>query len=250
MSLYVGGTQIKRVLVNGSDVNQLYTNGTKVWANNIEFIGGTSATLTDGTIYLNTSSIDIQANDLILVSKGSGYHTTGTLPSTPSGFTNIFNRWGGGSNTNTSVNLSYKYAVGGETSINVGGTSIGGSYGGVTLMVFRNVALSNPLDVPVVGLSGNTYTNNINPLAITTLSSEAVVVATGTAYISSSGGTLSTPDMNDLKYAWGYYNFGAINGMAWKQITNPSSFDPSSWSASNGYAPTHMTCTIALKPRY
>ena len=61
MSLYVGGTKINRVLVNGSDVNQLYIGATKMWANGIEFVGSASAAITTSTSSaVNVSGINIR----------------------------------------------------------------------------------------------------------------------------------------------------------------------------------------------
>lgn len=260
MALYVNDEKITRVVVNGTPVNQVMANGVRVWGNDIEIVGTTSGTLTYSfALSLDVSTFGIQEGDLILVAKGTGFHTTGTLPATPSGFTSIFGAWGGGSSTNTSIRLAYKYATGSETSINVGTSNTSSlSYGGAVLMVFRNVDLEVLQDVPIQYNTGNTYTNNVNPVPITPVSDNALIVAVGSSYLASSPNkTFTTPDMENMTYGQGsYYDFefgyyyGAIVGMATKAWDGNGTFDPATWTCTSTNGPTHKTCTIALRPRY
>lgn len=251
MSLYVDGTDIERVFVNGSEVHKLFCNGEKVWAHDIEYVGSVSTGFTGrATKTMSLSGIDVRAGDFMLAVTGNGSHTSSPIPSAPSGFTSKFYRSGGSSSRNAVMRLSYRIATGTETSI-----SYYGNYSGTACVIhiYRYVDTVNPFDVSLTALSGNTYTNNINPKPITPATQGALIVASGVAFSrSGASASLSSNDLSSFKHDGGsgdYY--GCICGMGYRQWDGSGSYDPTTWSFSGDTGgANYMTATVALRPKY
>lgn len=253
MALSVNGTDIERVFVNGTEVHKLFCNNEKVWAHDIEFVGSTTAYyLGTSTATASLSGIDVRAGDVMIAVTGMGSHTSSPLPNAPSGFSSIFAKSGGASDTNALMRMSYRIATGSETSVSVSGT-YSASGGGVVVQIFRNVDTSNPFDVSTTYLSGNTYTNNVNPRPITPVTEGAVIVAGGVAYSAiGASASLSSSDLSSFRYAGGHNsNFGSVSGIGYRKWNGSGAYDPTSWSFSgNAGGANYMTATIALRPKY
>lgn len=253
MSLYVNGTDIERVFVNGTEVHKLFCNGEKVWAHDIEFVGSTAASYSStGTANASLSGIDVRAGDVMIAVTGMGSHTSSPLPNSPSGFSTIFSRSGGGSSTNALMRMSYRVATGSETNVSVSGT-YSSSGGGVAVQIFRYVDTSNILDVSLTSFTGNTYTNNVNPRAITPVTQGAVIVAGGVSFSRGGGSaSLSSNDLSSFRYAGGNgSSYGSVSGIGYRKWNGSGSYDPTSWSFSGDAGGANYMCaTIALRPKY
>lgn len=253
MALYVNGTKIKSVYANGVKLSQLYGNGVKVWNSEVEYVGGVSQNVIGTTTYtIDTSSIGIQSGDMIIVANSNGYHTSSPFPPVPTGFTSLFYRSGGSSSRNAILRVSYMRATSAVTSITVpNGCAISSSGGGVVVHVFRNVNATTPFDTALTSLSGNTNTNNVNPLPITTVTDGSMIVAAGCSFSSPNAGAYTAAgNMIGMKYGTGSStNYGSTCGMAYYLNGTAGTFDPTSWTYTGPTSgANHMTCTIALRP--
>lgn len=261
MALYVGGTEIKRVLVNGTDVCEIYCNGTKVFENDIKFIGSAGISFVGtATKTISLSSIPLQAGDLIICSISNGYYSISPLPNTPNGFTSLFAASGGNSYTNPMLRVAYRVATGTETSVTIV-PNISTSGGGAVVHVYRNVDTTNPFEATAYS-SGNTYTNNVDPLPVTTSYSNTTIVVAGACYATngengywSNTGLSEFIDEQNAYYdstpeTYGYL-YGSAAGMGYLKVTPAGTYDPQSWTWNGNNSGANYLClTMALKPNY
>ena len=263
MALYVGGTKINRVVANGTEMHKLYCNGTKVWGYDIEYVGSASIGYSStGTKTISLAGIDIQPDDFMVCTISNGYHTSSPAPNVPTGFTSLFARSGGSNSTSAIIRVAYKVATGDETLVSFS-ANISTSGGGAVVHIFRYVDTTNPFDVESTSFSGNTYTNNVNPIAITPVTEGSVILVAGVCY-AQQGGSWTTTDLLNFKQGSGYYSaygggddnpltyyYGSAAGMGYLKWNGNGTYDPQSWTFS-GYTggANYMCLTMALRPKY
>lgn len=261
MALYVSGTKINKVVANGTEIHKLYCNGTKVWGYDIEYVGSASIGYSStGTKTISLAGIDIQPNDFMVCTISNGYHTSSPAPNVPTGFTSLFARSGGSSSANAIIRVAYKVATGDETSVSFS-ANISTSGGGAVVHIFRYVDTTNPFDVESTSFSGNTYTNNVNPIAITPVTEGSVILVAGVCY-ARKGGSWTTPDLLNFTQASGYYSYydsefgemyyhGSAAGMGYLKWDGNGVYDPLAWTFSGYSADANYMClTMALRPKY
>lgn len=211
----------------------------------IEFVGRLTVNA-NGTNSIDISSLDIQANDLILATVVNASHTTTDYYA--SGYIEVFPIiQASSSDRNVSITTRYKVADGTETSVILNSAM---NYGMVHVRVYRNVDIASPIDSYVTARS-NEYGGgaSINPLPITPNSKRCMIVAVGGIYNGSdvTYAYFTSNDLNNFSTRAHQNLYGTVFGGG-DFMLSAGLFDP---QAFNYYGAQSNVCwgagTIALK---
>lgn len=214
---------------------------------------GTASNSGSGTsVIVDLTSIPLAAGDLILLIHGWEAQTDGTPAVITAGYTDLIADQFVNDTRDTNAAVSYKFADGSETQVEVAGVNSIADRGGALVTVYRGVDPTTPFDVTTVTAAG-TNGNAINPNAITPATSGAKIVLLGIATSSISGitgptaaptgfgnlATVASPGVNR-----GYYACTA--DMDWSGgSVDPDSFTGQTTSTTSD---SSFVATIALRP--
>lgn len=221
----------------------------------IHFVGRTTHLVTESTsnqvISLTslTGGIDTApaVGDLILIGWARSAIGVDVTPTTPTGYTNIFDLW---PNDTYEANLHGFYIIAGSgdlTSVTVGGAASGQALA-VHVRVYRGVHQTTPLDVAV------TTAQNINggrpdPSAITPITSGAWIVVFGSGAEANMTTFVQGGDLTDFVTSQASTGADSTIGSGHKTDWTSGSFNPAAWTggSTNGSA-SWAAATIALRP--
>ena len=206
----------------------------------IELVGIVEVDVTTGDVVVDltalTGGIDTAAavGDFIVVCEGNGGHYANI-----SGYTTIKTVTNFDSSASPDVKseiyTAYKISTG-DTSVTVLRTSGNYDVGTTTILVFRGVDPTTPLDV-IWPLSAKADNNVLaDPPAITPVTDGAVVVCVGHGGIdtgSSATRSYSSTDFDEFFTNWNHYatdGGGSVIGVGYKKIDPAGAFNPAAFT--------------------
>jgi hypothetical protein len=230
-------------------------------SSHIAFVGGmtyslagstsTGATITVGGSLSGGLGAQTQAGDLMLICYGVG-STADHSGRSITGATSIANLYANGTSNDASVTAAYKFASGASESIVVGPTGQSGCDGAISIMVFRGVNTTTPLDVTSTTAT-STSDAKPNPAAITPATGGAFIVCMGVGAGSLSGSgnvaiTLTSSDLtNFIQVVAAGSTKSCACGMGYKAWSS-GAFDPAQFGGSVASTTGSVAVTVALRP--
>jgi hypothetical protein len=223
----------------------------------LTYVGGASGSGSSATPSLSLTSLtggiasSPSAGDIVIACFGYNGGTDIDIEVTTSGYTEIADLYGSNTSSN-GLGVFYKVLSSAETSVDFSG---GGVNNGYCVHVWRNID-STPLDATPTTSVVTTTSRFTDAPAITTTTSNAVVIAIGSV----SGTTTGSSGILALTVPSGMTNFvqnGVQSGanrvsvaMASALVASPSTYDPAQFGGGSRFATTAIascTATVALR---
>lgn len=226
----------------------------------IQLVGYASSTLTGVTTATQTVSLTgltggisstAAAGDLVLVVSGWAGTADGNPGVTTVGYTEITDIYSNDTR-DTNMSVAYKKLSSAETSVIVSASGITGSGSCAIACVYRGVSSTNPIDVTSTTATG-LDTSAPNPPAITPVTANTLIVATGLGSWIGGGGVsgVATPPTgysNHYKTEVGGSSNGSHAMVASKTWSGSGAEDPGAWTGITGASfDSWAAVTIALR---
>lgn len=229
--------------------------GARTSAAEIVFVGGYTQGFVGDTLDITISLTSLTggiasapaANDFVVVYYGTGASDARAL--SISGYTQAALLY---ANDLYDANLLVAYKRMGATPdtslVLTGGTLNVAEAGAVSILVWRNVNATTPMDVTPVTVTG-INSSLCNPSAITPITSGAYIVAGGSAgYSATTAYIFTSPDLTGFISSGGNDSYDVAVGAGYKQWTS-GAFDPGAFSITgNSTNNSWAAVTLALRP--
>jgi hypothetical protein len=199
---------------------------------------------------IDLTPLNLVENDFVLVSYGAGTVTNRTITYNTAGYTEFSQLFSNGTN-DTSMKAAWKFmGATPDTTLSVSSTGSSAEASVVTIQVFKNVNLANPIDVAAVTRTvQGTRVPDPNPITPVTADSMIVVIATS-SHNDAAMPALTAPYLSNVSnqtFDGGSYNVSALMGSV--KWNNSGAYDPAPLTITgDSTSDTYATMTLALRP--